>query len=490
MARQPARDSPPVLTVPPQPSAAPRPARSLKPVIASALVTLFVLIIGVVWILPEWVAERPLPGPETTAREPAPGPPPDALQRAEDKRAAEAMLGRVLRRQAQLMEASVDHWAGDDYAAALKRLAEGDVAFESASYGDALTAYTAAAGLFDELEASRPQRLAAALQAGATAFDHLEADAAARYYRMAVALDPGNAAAAHGLERARHLDAVLAKVKQGEAGAKDGRWRAARDAFAAAVALDAEYEPASSGLRRASDMLLKLRFEGRISAFYQALSANRLAEAKTRLDQARELRPGADEIAPARQRLGDAVQQAALESLRARAAQQVEAEQWSDAVKTFSQALGIDPNVAFARQGLVPGQHRARLDQEIERYLEQPTRLYSREPLARARGLLTTAEAIDVSVSPRLLSQRQRLRTLVEQAGKPVTVAIASDGQTDVTVNRVATLGRFVDRRIDLLPGDYVVVGSRGGYRDVRVSFRVEPGTRPETIVVICRERL
>lgn len=479
-----------MLTAPLRPAAAPPPARSFRPLIAGATVALFVLIIGVVWILPDWVAERPLPAPESAAREPAPGPPPDALQRAEDKRAAEAMLGRLLRRQAQLTEASVEGWARDDYSAALLRLAAGDVAFAAASFGDALTAYTTVAGLFDELEASRPRRLAAALQAGAAAFDRLEADAAARHYRMAVALDPDNAEAAHGLERAQHLDAVLAHVKQGEAEARDGRWRAARDAFAAAVALDPEYAAASSGLRRAGEMLLQLRFERRISAFYQALSANRLVEAKTRLDEARELRPGADEIAPARRRLGDAIQQAALESLRAKAAQEVEAEQWSDAVKTFSQALEIDPNVAFARQGLVPGQQRARLDEEIERYLRQPTRLYSRGPLARARGFLATAEAIDVSVGPRLLSQRQRLRTLVEQAGKPVTVAIASDGQTDVTVNRVATLGRFVDRRIDLLPGDYVVVGSRGGYRDVRVSFRVEPGTRPETIVVICRERL
>lgn len=492
MAPPPRHDTPPVLTVPPKPSATPGPTRSVKPVVIGALAALLALIIGVVWFLPRWVAEHPpeisdaAPGEST----PAPVAPADAIQRAQDKRAAEAMLGGVLRRQSQLAEASVDRWAAKEYAAALKRLAEGDVAFEATRYRDALAAYTAVAKQFEALQASRPRRLAEALQAGAAALQRLDAPAAARDYQIALALDPGNAVAAHGLERAGHLDDVIAKVKQGETAAKAGHWRAARDAFKAAVAVDPEYAPASSGLKQAEAMLIELRFKQRISAFYQALSANQLAKAKAQFDQARKLRPGAKAVETARQRLVSAAQQAALESWRAQAEHQVKAERWHDAVDSFSQALKIDPNVAFAQQGLALARRRAQLDDALQGYLDRPERLFSPEPLARARKVLELADAIDANIGPRLLKQRRRLRTLIRQAGTPLPVTISSDGQTEVAINRMAPLGRFLDRRLNLLPGDYVVVGSRPGYRDVRISFRVAPGTSLKPIVVICEDRL
>ena len=49
----------------------------------------------------------------------------------------------------------------------------------------------------------------------------------------------------------------------------------------------------------------------------------------------------------------------------------------------------------------------------------------------------------------------------------PIPVTLVSDGMTDVTVFRVGGLGSFAEHRLELLPGDYVVAGTREGYRDV-----------------------
>lgn len=59
----------------------------------------------------------------------------------------------------------------------------------------------------------------------------------------------------------------------------------------------------------------------------------------------------------------------------------------------------------------------------------------------------------------------------------PVPVRFTSDAETDVTLLRVKHLGSFVERTEVLLPGDYVAVGTRLGYRDRRISFTVKAGS-------------
>jgi hypothetical protein len=69
-------------------------------------------------------------------------------------------------------------------------------------------------------------------------------------------------------------------------------------------------------------------------------------------------------------------------------------------------------------------------------------------------------------------------------------VVLKSDGQTRIVISRVARLGVLSERRLMLRPGRYVAVGSRSGYRDVRVTFLV-PSNDTETVVEVrCVERI
>jgi hypothetical protein len=54
----------------------------------------------------------------------------------------------------------------------------------------------------------------------------------------------------------------------------------------------------------------------------------------------------------------------------------------------------------------------------------------------------------------------------------------------------VARLGKFDQRELSLRPGTYTAVGSRIGYRDVRLEFTVTPDSAPPTVNIACTEAI
>ena len=96
-------------------------------------------------------------------------------------------------------------------------------------------------------------------------------------------------------------------------------------------------------------------------------------------------------------------------------------------------------------------------------------------------------------ISPRgpvLSSQIEKLEVLLKQANTPITVALRSDLQTEVMVYKVARLGKFDQRELSLRPGTYTAVGSRAGYRDVRLEFTVTPDSPPPSVTIACTEAI
>jgi hypothetical protein len=55
---------------------------------------------------------------------------------------------------------------------------------------------------------------------------------------------------------------------------------------------------------------------------------------------------------------------------------------------------------------------------------------------------------------------------------------------------KVARLGRFSDKTLQLKPGNYTLLGSRDGYRDVRVQFSVRAGQAPPSLGISCTDKI
>lgn len=462
----------------------------------AAIALLFALLMF--WALPSFLASgqpgdqaapvadgvangAPLAAPATVTAE--------ELERQKTKRQAETVVGRVVRQQAVLLETKVDIWAAAEWDVALTRLAEGDALFQNGAYAQSLAAYEAVEAAFQALDASRPARLETALRDGAATLNVNAVDRALDHYRIAVALAPDNQEASRGLARAEARPQVLAHMAAGDAHQRQGDLAAARTAFQAALKLDGDYAPARAALAQTETQITDQRFSQAMSSGFAALDAGRFDAARQAFTQARALKPQSDQPGLALKRLEGERQTVTLAQLRTAGEADVEREAWQEAAAAYQKALAIDPNAAFAVQGLAQAQVRARMDAAIQRYLDDPTRLYSREPLAQATTLLDSIGRVEAP-GPKLQAQRRDLARLVDAARTPVPVTLQSDGLTEVTVFTVASLGKFTEKTLDLRPGDYIAQGSRKGYRDVRVEFSIRPGQAPDRIVVICKEAL
>ncbi|MCB1749881.1 MAG: hypothetical protein KDK06_22105, partial [Gammaproteobacteria bacterium] len=116
-----------------------------------------------------------------------------------------------------------------------------------------------------------------------------------------------------------------------------------------------------------------------------------------------------------------------------------------------------------------------------------PERLTDAAVRAEAAAVLERARASGAR-GKRLAGQLAALGRAIELAGTPLEVTLRSDAATLVSVQRVGELGRFDERSLSLLPGRYVALGRRDGYRDVRVEFDVSHGREATPVVVRCEE--
>jgi hypothetical protein len=104
--------------------------------------------------------------------------------------------------------------------------------------------------------------------------------------------------------------------------------------------------------------------------------------------------------------------------------------------------------------------------------------------LADARKLVDEVAAQELR-GPRIDGQVEQLGRLITLASQPIAVRLTSDQLTTVTLYRVGSLGAFASRDVELRPGTYTVIGSRDGYRDVRMTFTVRPGGNLDPIPVV-----
>ncbi len=162
---------------------------------------------------------------------------------------------------------------------------------------------------------------------------------------------------------------------------------------------------------------------------------------------------------------------------------------WKNAQAEYQSALAIDSRLSFARKGEQASRQRAVLLDRLDEFVAKPERLESRDVLERARRLVQQGQESE-STSGRIRSQALQLERLVQLASTPVPVVIESDGKTSIQVYKVGAIGSFTHKELSLVPGRYVVVGSRDGYRDVRQEIRVAIDRPIETVRIECTEAM
>jgi len=453
-----------------------------------ALSVVITLVLVVLLLLPKLVSKS---GDSTSVAVVVPvaneSPLPSAQSSISARSEAEQTLQKFLQTRARLELANVEVWGEPQWSQALEGAARGDRLFGQRQFPLATEAFTDSTALLRLLEAERGQRLASALDAGWRTLLANDSVSAIAFFETALAIDEDNKDALSGVERARVRPDLLGLMTRGEQAHAIGDLQNAQAAYRDAVELDGAYEPALAALRDTSTQINELAFKDAMSRALIALEAEQVATAEAALQQAASLKPGDAVVQNARLQLAQTRQRLWLTDQRQSAAADEHNENWSAAVAAYREVLARVPQAAFASRGLAFAQDRERLHRQLDHYLADPARIYSDQPLANAEQLIKSA-GTPPAAEARLAEKIRQLQLLINQATTPYTITLSSDGLTSVQIYHVGRLGQFTSQQLELRPGTYTVVGSRPGYRDVRQTLTVRPGSAQQVLDIRCEE--
>lgn len=413
----------------------------------------------------------------------------DPVREAALKAATDEALGDLLSRLQRLQYRGIERWGGQTYLNALDVYGQGDRAYLGKDYETAGDRYREASGMlepfFDRVDEVFAETLEDARRAFTTG-DHAEA---VRLYDLAVAITPGNVEAEQGLERARNLASVLDLVDQALRFENDFELQAARLAFEKALELDPAWPPAATGLERVLEAIRQSSFEQRMTEGLEALAVGDYASARAAFDAAKALKPDSQQPADGLLRVDQEIRLGSIRRLEEQAAAEENNEQWQAAIATYEEISKIDPDLQFVREGLARARERAAIHERLAVFIGDPDSLSAPATMQAATRLLLQVTTM-TPTGPRLEDQKSELSRLLKRAATPLTVQLVSDNATEVSVFQVGRLGKFTTQELSLRPGAYVATGSRIGFRDVRLEFRVAPEIEPEPIVIMCEERI
>tara|TARA_R110002096_G_scaffold6409_2_gene29698 strand:+ start:1739 stop:4186 length:2448 start_codon:yes stop_codon:yes gene_type:complete len=400
---------------------------------------------------------------------------------------AEATLGELLAAYEVLELRGVERWAPREYRESRALYADGDAAYLKKDFAYAEELYLGALSALEPLYERIEPTFEKAYADATAAFDAGDRLEALRLFELAVAITPSHPGAQAGYERARNLEAVQRLVEQGLDYEKDLELEAAQRSFEQAADLDPQWQPALDGVERVQKIRTKMEFDTRMSEGFSAIVAGDYLAARAAFRVAQQLIPESNEPADGLLQVEQGLRLQDIATLEQEAISLQQDEHWDAVVQTYEEILKVDNTLEFAKSGLSSAREMQALHERLDKLIAEPDRLSLPSVMQNATMLVVNVTTRQ-DVGPRLAAQRDELSRLLKRAATPLTVSLLSDNVTEVAIYKVGKLGTFMRKELDLRPGTYVAVGSRPGYRDVRLEFRVAPEVEIEPVVVQCEE--
>ena len=461
---------------------------------------LVVVALAVVFVLPSVVSEYELPlerrieeatQPVASApsQQAAAVSPFEEAQRSIRRKQAQDVLAELLEKQGQLDALEVASWGEADYDAALEIASIGDEYYRAQDFELAISSYSEGNDALAELLARIPEVLAQTLIDGDNALAEGISQLAQDRYSLALVLDPDSEAAQIGLRRARTLDQVQLLMQQAEELRENSDLEAARSLLQEIVSLDPYNEAAPLVIAEVDAEIRENEFSQIMSEGYLLLQADDPESAIAAFRRAAAMGINVQEAEAAIRQTETEVANAQIAKLRIDISSAEADERWSDAVAAYDQVIAIDGNLLFAQEGRELAKQRMTLDQLLVTAIDSPERFSDQAVYEETLRYYFIGRDIE-EPGPLLSSQLDELQALLENSQVPVRIVFLSDTFTEVTLLRIDTLGVFSETTMDLKPGNYVAVGRRPGYRDVREEFTVGFGQTPDVVVVQCDERV
>lgn len=230
-------------------------------------------------------------------------------------------------------------------------------------------------------------------------------------------------------------------------------------------------------------------FAGHIHEGLEAVAQRSLGEAKKRLASARALYPAKEEVALLTRKVGDLAQELEIERLVSVARVAAVRDDWALALDAYGKAARIAPLGPPDTDGIAQARLIVELGARIDRHLQSPDRLTAAGVARDASDNLARAQKL-LPYSASLRTRAHQLAGLVDIYSRLVPVKILSDGKTNISVRRVGIVGVITEKTIKLKPGDYILEGTRAGYRSKLVRINVPPGAISFQVEIRCDEQI
>lgn len=422
----------------------------------------------------------------TVAREADPEdgalPPYQHLQRQQAREKAQKQLAEFVELQIELEEnMQVGAWGKVSYDEAKDLAALGDEQFVKEQFQKSIASYESATAELEALMERGQRLLEESIEKGTAALTARDQARAEEAFALAESIAPDDPRVADGKARAALLPEISTLMRQGRNQELAENWSAAAETYEQVESLDPSTNGLEQAMQRVAEGRRQTHLNRLLSQGFNHLDAERFEDARSAFQEVLALEPGNAVAEGGLEQVIKRSDIARIKTLKEQADAAAAAERWDEAATLYTQVLEVDPTIQFAQSGRARAREQQRTGAALSKIIESPERLSSDKLYREAREILARAEALEPRGS-RLASQIEDVGAILETYANPVAVVLRSDNQTEVTLSTVGTLGSFEEKRLELRPGAYTVIGSRDGCRDVREQIVVRPNMNPVDI--------
>jgi len=402
---------------------------------------------------------------------------------------AEVLLSEMLSKMDDLKSSGVQLWAQDQWTKIKDLQSQGDDAYLNRAYDIAAKSYREAMQLLTDLEISIPETLERSLILGQESILQGDKNLAIANFETALAIDGGNELARRGLDRALKLDKVTEYTQLGVSLSEQRQWSESIGAFEKALVIDPDWTQAQQGLSKAIIENDKEQFQASLSKGYALMKEEEFDEAEAAFQKSLEIDPQSKAGQQAIEELEIQRRISLTKSLKYKGLIAEVNEEWGDAKSYYETILNFDPNISEVKDSLLRVNNRIRLINQMISFIAQTDNLNDERLFNQAQQALIQAQSI-MNKGPKMTQQISELEQTLKIASKPVEVTLISDLKTDVVLYKTGQFGLFEQKTILLKPGVYTAKGTRIGYRDTTLRFKVSPENLDQRFIIICKDRI